>query len=151
MAVGHTSLTPTQMEWGEGFITPFWAMPSSVTAGKWSLVSSTSYIMYNGFYQVNDADLAQINFDVWLSKGTYTFSMCYLTDPATAICDVLIDGVSKGTIDTYGVGTVYNSLGTVANIVITTSGKHSLSLKVNGKSGSHYYLVISTFVLYRTA
>jgi hypothetical protein len=136
---------------GEGHITIFPWNYSDIIQGIWAWISSSVQYFYGTLRTSSHANGDQINYKVYLDAGTYTITVLGIKDGNTGIMDVLIDGVSKGTVDTYGAGT-NNSLFPVSGIVVTTPGIVTLSLKTTGKNASSggYYMYYSSISIYRT-
>jgi hypothetical protein len=139
---------------GEGHVSIFAVYYAYITAGRWRSINSTSYGTYTAFcndqtHALND----QIDYHIWLSPGTYTLSEYIATGPDHAINTILLDGVSVGTIDHYTAGNVFCSVKTLANIVVTAPGLHTISFKAASKNGSssNYYLFFYAFAMWRTA
>jgi hypothetical protein len=152
MSIGHSSPTAITEEWGEGHIIVPILWPESVTQGQWGYSPNAAYITNTIFYNVGYADLDQVNYSIWLSKGTYSLSVIYVQNTNTAIIDFLLDSVSLGTQDAYGAAN-YTALKTFTGIVVSKSKKYSFSIKANGKnaSSSAYYVEPSTCAFWRTA
>ncbi len=140
------------IDYGSGVtIVPPWAY-NSITQGTWTLVSASGHIFY--FYWGNDTTNAQndqVDYKVYLSKGTYQFDCWYRKGADRGICSLLIDTVSQGTQDMGGVAAAMQ-LWTISNIVIAASGIKNVALKVTDKSaGSDYIAQFTHFTFTRTA
>ena len=139
---------------GEGHITFFGNSFYDDVKGVWALLSDTSYIMFSYLsntttHAVND----QIDYYIWLSKGTYTLSVMGATTSNSGIATYLLDDVSQGTLDWYSAGTVQGVLKTIASLVVTKSKNYKFSIKMattNGSSGDYYHYMAS-FAFFRTA
>jgi len=66
--------------------------------------------------------------------------------------DILIDGVSVGTVDMYAASADYKARATITGVVLT-AGAHTLTLQANGKhaSSSAYDVYVSDILFLRTA
>lgn len=95
-----------------------------------------------------------IEWPVVLAAGTWTFAMWVRRSTNTAIVDVSLDGgaSSEGTIDTYA-ASADNYRGTIAGIVVPTTGLKTLRLTTDTKNGSSsdYALTLRGLTLLRTA
>jgi len=109
---------------------------------------------------VNQATIGQagnlndfISWDVFLPAGTWTLELMFSKNVNTSIITAQIDGVSKGTIDTYAGTGESNAIDSITGIVITTSGLKELKLIILSKndSSSNYYTYLNGIVLKRTA
>lgn len=138
---------------GEGHLTFMpWAY-NGVIQGTWVLTVSTSYFLYGYFSNSTAANGDQISFMAYLSAGTYTFAIIISKSTTSPILDLLIDGVSKGTLDLYNSPTIYNQMLKISSISITTSGLKTISLKANDKNplSTSYVIRFGGFSLYRSA
>ena len=136
---------------GEGHITILPWNYSAVIAGTWTVAINVLQI-FAGTFGCTDAQNSELDFQVYLAAGTYTFRDCYIRDPSCAILTVYIDDVSIGTIDFYGTS-AYNQVGTITGIVVATSGLKTLTIKNATRNGSatNWYIPQSTMALFRTA
>jgi len=137
---------------GEGHITILPWLYTTIIQGTWAATASSGQILYGYLRNNTHDDGDQLNFKVYLAAGTYTFSLIGQKDTDCGIIEILIDTVSKGTIDTYG-SAANNVRFDVAGIVVATSGLKTFSLKVNGKntSSSNHYVYLTAMALTRTA
>lgn len=95
----------------------------------------------------------EITFDVYLQAGTYTIGLKYVTKTYCGIAHISVDGVEKGTIDEYNaVQNVYET-GMIAGVVISTTGKHTISIKTHSKNAAStdYVIYLSLISFMRTA
>lgn len=142
---------------GHGHITILPHAFDSITQGDWTFVVSASQVL-NGWFANSggsppQADLDQINYKVFLAKGTYTVSILTLTFSTGAFLELIVDGVSQGTTDLYTASTIFNIKRNFSGIVITTSGLVDINLKVNGRNASatDWFVALSSLSLFRTA
>lgn len=149
MAQGYTG--QGQPEQGQGHITILPSFKSYTTQGRWVEASSSVYGMYTAHYNVSNAQDDQVDYWIWLSNGTYTFSLFFRKDTNYAIYTILIDGSSVGTIDSYGAASNAN-IATVSNISISSTGRHVLSLKAATRNASSngWILQFHSFSMFRT-
>jgi hypothetical protein len=125
-----------------------------VRKGVWTFgangASYTYFFFGNGTTALNKDG---IDYKIFLAKGTYTFRCLAITNTNRGIIELLVDGVSQGTLDGYSGGAVNNVLQSIANIVITKSKIYTVTIQVNGKnaSSSAYYITFSTVSFLRTA
>ncbi len=138
---------------GEGHITILPWNNSGITQGTWVISVYTSQIMNGTVYNSSDTQNDEIVYLVYLAAGTYQFKEVYVQNVTYAILTLLIDGVSVGTIDNYGVLQV-NVIGSISNIVISTSGLKAISCKAatrNALNTTHWFLSMSSLAFWRTA
>ena len=108
----------------------------SVTQGTWQWLMDTLSPYCGRFSnQVGSANGDRINYTIGFAKGTYTFNILSWSNANWGILEVLIDGVSKGTVDQYSAALNRQVRYSIAGIAIT-SGSHQVSIKVNGKNAS---------------
>ena len=125
-----------------------------------SVAGWTQYLdvsqLFNGYWYTpaaNAADGDEYNASIMLKADTYTFELLTVTYNNRGKIDLYIDGslVSSG-LDCYSATTVYNVLKTVASIVISTSGYHTIKLKINGKHASSAdYMFMMTYFQFKPA
>lgn len=121
---------------------------------NWDSISTSSFDdIYSGRKFSSGTQNDEINFDISLAAGTWTFELIYLKGTSRGICSVQIDGVEQGTIDMYNSSTTYNNRAQITGISIATSGKVTLKLKMTSKnaSSSSYGGTINHLQLKRTA
>jgi hypothetical protein len=150
MSQGYTELTLAP-EQGEGHVTILPGRFSYITQGRWCSISNSVYAMYTLVYNPSQAINDRIEYYIWLSKGTYTLDL-FQTFGNMGICTYYLDNVSLGAIDWYKADpAVYGYKNSITLITVSTSGRHILSIKLTGKSGSYYYAYIHSISMYRTA
>ncbi len=149
---GYTNLA-LATEQGEGHVLIIPQRFTYITQGRWTSVSNTLYAMYTLFYNVTNAQNDRVDYYVWLSKGTYTLSL-FQTQGAMGICTYYLDAASLGAIDWYNASDLYGVVdNTLTGISVTTSGKHTFSVKVTSKNASsgNYYAYLHSMAWFRTA
>ena len=109
--------------------------------------------VYGATKDSSGAQNDEINWDRVLIAGTWTVELMYEKDPNMGIFSVQFDGVEKGTIDGYTAGTSFDNRSSVTGIVVATTGKVRLKLKMATKNASSasYYGRIQHVQLRRTA
>lgn len=119
----------------------------------WNLATQSGGLVYNAWAASASPQYAEINFDVVLAAGTWTFEMIHRTASDQGIATLKFDGTSKGTIDCYSAGTVDNVRSQITGIAVATSGKVRLKLRMETKnaSSSGYNCAVSHIQLKRTA
>lgn len=125
--------------------------PTSNT--NWNTISLSPNAPYGGLQASTGAQNAEINWDISLSAGTWTFALIHTTYINRGIYSVQLDGVEKGTIDGYSGSAVFGVRSTIAGIAVSTSGKVTLKLKMATKnaSSSSYFGAIHHILFQRTA
>lgn len=140
-------------EAGEGHIIVEPTYPVSIGQGTW--VWGAGITQYSGwiYYNTSNVNGDNISYKVYLSRGTYSITFLNSTGLTFGILDLLIDGISKGTIDLYSDPAVANVIKTLTGCGIYTNGMHIITIKVNNKhaSSTGYYIVFSELSFYRTA
>ncbi len=122
-------------------------------AGTWDMfidaLQSLNYYCCNTVPVIND----EVNFPVFLSAGTYTFSLMGLTHSNGAIVTIYIDSQVIDTYDMYSAAITRNVERKVTGVVIATSGAKTLRLKATSKNGAStsYRIYASSIELVRTA
>jgi hypothetical protein len=151
-STGATGVTgATGNNWVGDYIPLRTADTVGVSKGSWTWVVSSSAI-YGGWWQ-NSGTFAQndsCNYRFAVTGGTYKIAAYFSRTTSNAIVTFLIDGVSVGTVDTYGAfqfilyGSIYN--------VAMTQGEHTLTIKAATKnaSSSAYYTSVSSITIQRT-
>jgi hypothetical protein len=132
-------------------ISPFHVSGSNV---GWATVAADGSHLWSGYcYNTGHNQNDEITWPIMLAAGTWTFELCYDKNTSNGIISVQLDGVEKGTIDTYASSGIVNNFTAIAGIVIATTGKYTLKLKVTDKhaSSSNYYGMIQHVRLIRTA
>ncbi len=151
--VSHKDLTATNFhDLGEGHITILPWNYSAITQGTWVFWATSGQWAGYTFENSTQAQNDQIDYQVYLVAGTYTFVLLAYHQTNSAILTLLIDAASVGTIDTYGAG-LANQRSTITSISVTTAGLKTVSFKAATKnaSSSSYYLWLSAAALFRTA
>ena len=96
----------------------------------------------------------EINFDVVLGIGTWTFELLYSKDSNRGIYTVSLDVTGTlGTIDAYAAAGSFNNRSSITGVSVASNGKQRLKLKMATKnaSSSAYYGSIQHIQLRRTA
>lgn len=89
--------------------------------------------------------------EVYLAAGTYTLRLIGYKKHDRGILDIDIDAVEVASFDEYNSSEVLNAIFTQTGIVVATPGLKTITVRVDGKSGTNYYVNISTLTLWRTA
>jgi hypothetical protein len=149
MAQGYTG--QGQPNTGEGYVTILGNQYSYITQGNWIVSYNVAYSMYAICLNNTNAQNDQVDYYIWLSKGTYTLDL-FQTQGAMGICTYYLDSVSLGSLDWYNASSVYGVKKSIASISVTTSGRHTLSIKVTGHTTTaNYYAYLHSLSMFRTA
>lgn len=143
----------TPNELGEGHISIIpWAY-GAVTQGTWVLARVTLQVINGWFTNSSNAINDQIDYYAYLAVGTYTLVLLHATSSDGGIITILLDTVSKGTIDCYSASVTYNLVNSTISFAVTTPGLKTLSFNMATKnvSSSGYKTWLSTISLFRTA
>ena len=137
---------------GEGHINIFPIMYSSITQGTWVLSTQTNLFTNTRIQNNAEAINDRINYKVFLAAGTYTFTLIGSKGNDRGILDLLLDSVSKGTIDLYNSVDVLNFQGSITGIVIPADALIEVGIKVPSKnaSSSNYKITLCMLTFFRT-
>ena len=126
---------------------------TAVAHVNWDTISVTASAIFNGYKNSSAAMNDEIEFDVVLGAGTWTFELMWLKSAYSGIATLYLDGVSIGTMDTYNATDAYNQLMSITGVVVATSGKKRLKIKITSKNASalSYYGYLQHIQLRRTA
>lgn len=138
---------------GEGHITILPLSYSEIIQGSLSWTHDATEYPGTYVYNLSNAQNDQVDYKVYLEAGTYTFFLFSRTNTVQAILTLLIDGVSKGTIDQYSASLTPSHRQTIENIVVATKGLKTISLKAatRNANATEWYIVLGYFVFFRTA
>ena len=140
---------------GEGHIIIAHYEPESVGAGTWTLDSTSASIQQSHIANGSSADLDNISYKVYLSKGIYTLLTLYATDDDCAIFDIDIDGTEIVSIDSFTSGAiVFRNVNTKTGIIIATEGIKTLKVRVDGRNAGNttgFLCRLEGLMLYRTS
>lgn len=123
------------------------------TSTSWGQYVATTVMNY-GWAAASNTLNAEIGWDVVLAAGTWTVEVdVSQKNTDCGIFTLYFDGVSKGTYDSYAAAGAYNFKWTVSGIVIPTTAKIRVLLKMTGKNASstNYSGYISGLNFQRTA
>lgn len=125
----------------------------SITSGEFVHAPDANYYCNAKFYNSSNNDGDQVDYEIYLGAGTYTFKLLHAKNTNFGIIKLLVDDVEKGSIDSYAASAELNVISTITGVEIASSGVKTVSLKIDGKNGSStgYYLNISAIYIYKTA
>lgn len=109
---------------------------TAVSYVGWNTLFVDTGCVYNGYMGSSGAQNDEINFDVALASGTWTFELIHVQSSNVGIYTVSLDGTSIGTIDGYSAGTTKNVRTQISGVVVATTGKRRLKLKMATKNAS---------------
>lgn len=127
--------------------------PTAISQTNWDTIFADN-AQLNGFVKLSGGNQNdEINFDLVLAAGAWTFELFHAKASNLGIYSVQINGVEQGTIDGYSATSVNNVRTQISNITIAATSKVRLKLKMTGKNtgSSAYYGYISHIQLRRTA
>jgi len=138
---------------GEGHIVILPSSYSAINQGTWAWVQSAAHLFNAYWNNTSAADADEIDYKVYLAKGTYTLAVLGGDGPSLGIIDIDIDGVEVASFDLYDAGWTVFQMDTQASISIAAAGLKTLTLRVDGKNGSSsgYNTLINCIALWRTA
>jgi hypothetical protein len=130
---------------------PFGTPISHVNWGTISAIDNR--FLHNYTMESSGAQNDEINFDLIIAAGTWTFELIHQKSSARGICTLSLDGTSIGTIDMYNGTSVLSTRSSVTGVSVATTGKKRLRLKMATKnaSASSYYGDVQLLVCTRTA
>lgn len=153
-AIGNTHWRDNMVATGE----PPWLIDvdpfsTAVTNTNWSAITVATVQIKNGYRESTGAQNAEVGWDIIIPNGTWTVEVVTRQLPDAGIFTVLFDGVSKGTVDSYSAGDTVNSRLSVTGIVVATTAKTRVLLRMATKNAaaSSYFGRISGVRLLRTA
>ncbi len=126
--------------------------PTSKSNTGWDSISVNVLDIHCGVKYSSGAQNDWISWDVILAAGTWTVRILHAPDAHRGVYSVQFDSVEKGTIDGYSAGSAYNVQGAVTGIVVPTTAKIELKLKMATKNGlsDSYIGSINSVKLIRT-
>lgn len=127
--------------------------PTAISQTNWDSIVRDTNGLYWGYKLSGGNQNDEINWDVVLAAGTWTFELLHVKAANFGIYSVQLDGVEKGTIDGYNSSTQYNQRTAVSSIAVATTAKIRVKLKMTSKNvgSSGYYGCIVAAQLRRTA
>lgn len=127
------------------------AIQTPVAQTTWNTLTTNNSSFIFGVLNLSGGSGSSIEWDVLLDAGTYTFDVFGYKNTDAGIIDVLVDGVSVGTVDQYAASGA-TAKQTVASVVIAAAGVKRIKLSVTTKnaSSSAYLARISALGFTRT-
>lgn len=148
--LGYPRLEP-QLDDLQPWLVDVCPLLTAISQSGWDSLFVTGGYLYNGGKLNNAAINSEINFDVQLAPGTWTFEM--LTDGFSdhPIVSVQVDGVTQGTVDLYRATAVSNLRSSLSGLPLAR-GKRRLRLVNLSKnaSSSGYQVILQHIQLRRT-
>jgi hypothetical protein len=128
-----------------------WCDETVVTSGPTFLIDSGTTTQANQRYGIygyaSSAPALGYSFrtGLWLRAGTYTLSWLGATSNSQGIFTVKVNNSSVGTVDGYSAALTYNTILSIASVVIATSGWQQIDMEATSKQGasSGYYFIFS--------
>jgi len=144
---------PHDTDIGEGHINILPLSYDSIGQGAWSWYKESNYILNGLFVNGSNADGDNINYKIYLDKGTYTLLYISNTNNNYGIAGIYIDEAHIVNFDCYSTALAITVSNKQTDIVITTSGIKTLKVKINGKNqaSSDYFAAIEYIALWRTS
>jgi hypothetical protein len=130
------------------FIDPFLPPKSHV---NWNTIALDGAQIKYGSKDSGGNQNDEITWDLVLAAGTWSISILTVTLGSYGKCSVQFDSVEKATIDFWTGGLFYNAVVSASGIVVPTTKKIELKLKMAYKTGSGYLGRLTGIVLMRTA
>ncbi len=137
----------------------------SGASGTWALIAFTNEVLVGPFVQPGAANIGAIalynsstaqndyvTWDIVLSAGTWNATFFVRKSSNTGIITLELDGVSKGTVDTYSASIAYGKV-SITGFTVSATGKTVLKVLAATKnaSSSGYLLELFGISLRRTA
>ena len=136
---------------GDGHIT---LMPTAfdVIAGSFSIGLNAAWLFYSSIGNNAGAQNDEINAQITLAAGTYTFRLNCNRDSSQGITTLFLDETNIGTLDFYGAGDK-NFSQDLTSVTVATGGLKTFKIKILTKNGSatHYGLMLHVVGIFRTA
>lgn len=134
------------------------ALNPNTVSGTWT--KEYRAVITGGDIYSSGAQNEYIQFNTYLSPGTYDLTLLYHKWTDRGIFTIYVDDLatgtagttSIGTIDSYAAGVVDNVFSTISGFTVATGGQKAirLSMKTKNASASAYYAVVSMITLTRT-
>jgi len=121
----------------------------TVIAGTWVRLVSTVCLYNAHFYNSTNTDLDEVNIAFRCPAGTYRLRFNAPTVANYGKLDTTIDAALLGTTDLNAAANYLNVVEYTG--IVLAEGAHTLKFKVNGKTGTGYYVGLSFIALERTA
>lgn len=119
----------------------------SSSTWAWSLPSpyaAATPVLYGGYtLSGTGASAEQLDFKVPLAAGTWSFNLYYLRGVNTGNVQVIVDGTTSSSFDTYNAGGYIAGYSTFTSVVATTGQKTVSIKKVGTKNGSSSDYVVA--------
>lgn len=127
--------------------------PTAKSNVNWNDLAVAATSIHCGAKQSSGAQNDSITWDILLAAGTWSIELLYSSGSNRGIYSIQFNSVEKGTIDGYSAGAVENARSSITGIVVSTTAKIELKLKMATKnaSSSGYYGSIVDIRLMRTA
>jgi len=136
---GHITLMPTAF---------------TVIAGTWGIDGNADWLYYTRIGNGPGAQNDEINSQITLAEGTYTFRVNANRDTSQGIMTLFIDGVNIGTLDYYGAADK-NFSQELTSVVIGSGagGLKTFKIKILTKNGSasNWGCMLHVVDIFRTA
>lgn len=121
-------------------------------ATGWSTITADSSCIGGGYLKTLDTGAASISWPVQMSAGTWTISLLHRKDADAGTYNFELDGVAVGTsVDGYAASPARNTLSTVADIAVASSGIKTFKINRAQVPASRVYGEIQAVRLIRTA
>lgn len=144
---------PITSEGAEGHITILPWDYNAVVQGTWVIYVDSTQIMNGNIQNSTQANGDELNYKVFLVKGTYTLQIVACKISAAPILKFYLDGVEKMAVDLYSAADVQNFVTATTGIAVATNSLRTISVKADGKNAgsSAYKIKLSSIALWRTA
>lgn len=131
-----------------------WSAADSVSGMTFTRVQNNAELGGGVASQASAADSDNNDYMQWnflVESGTYRLDLIHTKWASYAIFDILIDGVSVGTVDGYNASILHNVVTSITGIVLT-AGHHTVRIAANGKNASstNYTITTQSVTLTRT-
>lgn len=128
-----------------------WTPPSAQT--NWTSITVDTGSIGNAAINSSGAQNDEIGWDVLVGAGTWNIDIIHTLAASRGIYNVYLDSDLVGTIDGYGSTALRNQRGSVVGVVVATTGKKRLRLRMATKNATStgYLGSISHVAMQRTA
>lgn len=102
----------------------------------WETRDQGSALLGGGWLRSSGTQNNYIEWDIWLEAGTYKCALIYRRNTDAGIFHIQLDGVDKGTVDSYAAAFDNNNYTEVGSIAVASAGLKTFTLKMASKNAS---------------
>lgn len=133
---GNVNITGTLVSASDPWIIDIDPFMTATAHTNWDNLTQSSILIYGATKDSSGVQNDEINWDVVVPAGVWTFELMHFRDVDRGIYTVYFDTTVVGTIDGYGLVPVRNRRDSLAGLVFaSTTAKRRLKLKMATKGG----------------